>query len=58
MEYGEQIYSLRQYARRIGAPENLLEMLTYFEDNKDDLPEDYRQMYQNVMDGFRKMFLG
>jgi len=58
MEYGEQIFSLRKYARSIGAPENILDMLMYFEDNKDDLPEDYRQMYQNVMNGFRKMFLG
>jgi len=52
MEYGEQLFSLRKYVRTIGGPEPTLEMLEYLNDNRNDLPVDYREMFDNVMDGF------
>lgn len=55
MEYGEQIFSLRRYSRSVGGPEATLEMLEFLEKNKDDMPADYREMFDNVMDGMRKL---
>ena len=55
MEYGEQLFSLRKYVRSIGGPEPTLEMLEFLCDNKDDMPADYREMFDNVMDGFESL---
>ena len=55
MEYGEQLFSLRKYVRSIGGPEPTLPMLEFLQANKDDLPEDYREMFDNVMEGFGKL---
>ena len=52
MDYGEQLFNLRKYVRSIGGPEPTLEMLEFLVDNKDDMPADYREMFDNVMDGF------
>jgi len=52
MEYGEQLFSLRKYVRRIGGPEPTLAMLEFLNENKDSLPSDYREMFDNVMDGY------
>ena len=56
MEYGEQLFSLRRYSRSIGGPEPTLEMLEFLNANKDDMPADYREMFDNVMNGFGKLF--
>ena len=55
MEYGEQIFSLRRYSRSVGGPEDTLEMLEFLEKNKDDMPADYREMFDNVMDDMGKL---
>lgn len=56
MEYGEQLFSLRRYSRSIGGPEPTLAMLEFLNENKDDMPADYREMFDNVMNGFGKLF--
>jgi len=55
MQYDEQIFRLRQYSRSVGGPEVTLEMLEFLEKNKDDMPDDYREMFDNVMDGMRQL---
>jgi hypothetical protein len=55
MQYDEQIFSLRRYSRSVGGPEVTLEMLEFLEKNKDDMPDDYREMFDNVMDGMRQL---
>jgi len=52
MDYGEQLFSLRKYVRSIGGPEPTLAMLEFLSDNRDDLPADYRKMFDNVIDGY------
>ena len=55
MEYGEQLFSLRKYVRSIGGPESTLRMLEFLDENKDDMPSDYREMFDSVMDGMREL---
>ena len=55
MDYGEQLFSLRRYSRSVGGPEATLEMLEFLQENKGDMPADYREMFDNVMDGMGKL---
>ena len=55
MGYGEQLFSLRRYSRSVGGPEATLEMLEFLQENKGDMPADYREMFDNVMDGMGKL---
>jgi hypothetical protein len=55
MEYSEQLFNLRKYVRSIGGPESTLRMLEFLDENKDDMPSDYREMFDTVMDGMREL---
>ena len=55
MGYGEQLFSLRRYSRSVGGPEATLEMLEFLQENKGDMPADYREMFDNVIDGMGKL---